>query len=138
MILGDKLDVSECVPINLGGQHAATFVDDDNKLVALCICDNHFVVYSGAALSMIPVDVANEVIAGGALTEVMVANFYEVMNICSKLLMSDSSAHLRLDKALRPDEASESICSLEASAQIAGFGVDIPRYGKGALTFVVI
>ena len=137
IIFGEDLDVSDCEPPELSSQYIATFVDDDDQLVALCACDKAFVAYSGAALSMIPADVANEMIAGDAVTEAMVGNFYEVMNISSKLMMSDLSAHLRLDKTLNPQQAAEPIAALQESAQITGFGVDIPRYGKGTLTFVV-
>ena len=59
------------------------------------------------------------------------------MNICSKLLMSDTSAHLRLDKTLNPQESAESVSTLKDAAQVIGFDVDIPQYGKGMLTFLV-
>ncbi len=111
--------------------------DDDDKLVALCVCDKEFVAYSGAALSMIPADVANEMISGNSVTEAMIGNFYEVMNICSKLLMSDSSAHLRLDKTLVPEDSAETVSALKESAQVIGFNVEIPKYGVGGLTFLV-
>lgn len=137
MIFGEGLDVSDCEPSDLSNQHVATFIDDNDQLVALCVSDKQFVAYSGAALSMIPADVANEMIAGNAVTEAMVGNFNEVMNICSKLLMTDSSAHLRLDKTLNPDESAEAVASLQESGQISGFGVDVPRYGKGTLIFVI-
>lgn len=137
VIFGEELDVSNCDAPGLSDQHVATFVDDDDQLVALCVCDKQFVAYSGAALSMIPADVANEMITGNSVTEAMVGNFYEVMNICSKLMMSDTSAHLRLDRTLSPEQSAESIAALQDSSQITGFGVDIPRYGKGTLTFVV-
>lgn len=137
MIFGEELDVNACEPPELSSQYVATFINDDNQLVALCACDKAFVAYAGAALSMIPADVANEMIAHDKVTEAMVGNFYEVMNISSKLMMSDSSAHLRLDKTLHPAQAAEQIAALEGSAQIKGFGVDIPQYGKGTLTFVV-
>lgn len=136
MIFGDDLSASKCDSPALDGQYVATFLSDDDQLVALCVCDKEFVAYSGAALSMIPADVAKEMISGNAVTDAMVDNFHEVMNICSKLLMSDSSAHLRLGKTLSPDQSAEAIAAMKES-HTAAFGVDIPRYGKGTLTFVV-
>ena len=85
---------------------------------------------------MIPADVAQEMIFGNAVSDAMVDNFYEVMNICSKLMMSESGAHLRLDKTLSPDQSVEAIAAMKES-HTAAFGVDIPRYGKGTLTFVI-
>ena len=137
MIFGDGVDTKDREAPELDGQHVATFVDDDDQLVALCVCDKEFVAYSGAALSMIPADVANEMISGNSISEAMLGNFYEVMNICSKLLMSDTSAHLRLDKTLSPQESAEPLSALKDSAQVIGFDIDIPKYGKGMLTFLV-
>jgi len=137
VIFGENISVSDSEPLDLNSQHVATFIDDEDKVVALCACDIEFVAYSGAALSMIPADVANEMISGRSVTDAMHDNFYEVMNICSKLLMSDSSAHLRLGKTMIPDSASEPIAALQDSAKITGFDIDIPKYGKGSLTFVV-
>ena len=59
------------------------------------------------------------------------------MNICSKLLMSDSSAHLRLDKTLDPGAANDAVASLEGASEKVAFSVDIPRYGSGTLTFLI-
>lgn len=137
MIFGDGVETKDREAPELDKQHVATFIDDDDQLVALCVCDKEFVAYSGAALSMIPADVANEMISGNAVTEAMVGNFYEVMNICSKLLMSDGSAHLRLDKTLGPEESTETVSALKESAQIIAFNVEIPKYGSGSLTFLV-
>jgi len=136
MIFGDDLSASGCESPAPDGKYVATFLSDDDQLVALCVCDKEFVAYSGAALSMIPADVAKEMIAGNAVTDAMVDNFYEVMNICSKLLMSESGAHLRLGKTLSPDQSADPIAAMKES-QTAAFVVDIPRYGKGTLTFVI-
>lgn len=65
------------------------------------------------------------------------ANFYEVMNICSKLMMSDSSAHLRLKDIVQPSASADEISALAESGTALGFNVDIPRYGKGTLNFLV-
>ncbi len=137
MIFGDGVKVAESAEKDLAGRHVATFLNADDELVALCACDRAFVAYSGAALSMIPANVANEIISGDEMTETLLGNFYEVMNICSKLMMSDTSAHLRLHKALLPDQSADAITTLEASGSICGFDVDVPRYGKGKLSFVI-
>lgn len=136
MIFGEGVKVAEA-PADVAGKTVATFIDDDDQLVALCACDSEFVGYSGAALSMIPPDAVNEVLAGGELTPVLKDNFFEVMNICSKLLMSDSSAHLRLHRTMPPGEAGAAIEALAGSASGLGFSVDIPRYGKGNMHFLV-
>lgn len=139
MIFGEDIGVSDCDGSGKGfnEQHVATFLDPDDKLVAICACDLAFVAYSGAALSMIPAGVANEMIAGDDLTEAIEANFYEVMNICSKLMMSDESSHLRLKEVLEPGKAADEIAALEGAGKTCCFSVDVPRYGKGTLNFLV-
>ncbi len=137
MIFGDGLGVNGGDAADLGSQHVATFIDDEDKLVAACVCDKAFVAYSGAALSMIPANVANEMISGNSISDALIGNFYEVMNICSKLLMSDSSAHLRLDKTLDPGTGGDALAALEGTAEKVAFRVDIPNYGSGTLTFLI-
>ena len=137
MIVGQGVTVADCARSDFAGKHIATFLNDEDELVALCACDNSFVAYSGAALSMIPPNTAEEMAKSGQITEAVVANFHEVMNICSKLMMSDTSAHLRLGKTLSPDQSASAIAALETSATDSEFGVDIPRYGKCALAFLI-
>ena len=138
MFLGNGLTVTESDSTDLSNRYVATYVDDDDQLVAFCSCDCAFVAYAGAALSMIPPDVANDAIAGGNMSGPLVGNFHEIMNICSKLLMSDSSAHLRLDKTLTPDQASDTTLTLgESPEKVSAFSVDIPGYGIGSITFRV-
>ncbi|NOX68917.1 MAG: hypothetical protein GXP15_07010 [Gammaproteobacteria bacterium] len=137
MFFGEDMGVTEIDASDLSDRHVATFISDDDKLVALCACDRSFAVYAGAALSMIPSDIANEMIAAGEPSETILGNYREVMNICSKLLMSDSSAHLRLGETLHPGQSADVITQLEESAaQIASFQVDIPGYGEGSLVFL--
>lgn len=136
MIFGEGVSVAEA-PADVGGKTVATFVDDNDRLVAVCACDTAFVAYSGAALSLIPPDAVQETLAGGEPTQVLKDNFFEVMNICSKLFMSDTSAHLRLNGTLPADRADEALAALAETARGTGFSVDIPRYGKGSMHFLV-
>lgn len=136
MVFGSGLSVQEGAAPGAAECFAATYVNREDNLVALCLCDLPFVAYSGASLSMIPAGVAKEMIASRDLSKAFVDNFHEVMNICSKLMMSDHSAHLRLMKTLSPVESGGAITSL-AENQSCSFVVDIPQYGQGALTFLI-
>ena len=138
MFLGEDLVVTDHESTDLSSHHVATYINDSDDLVALCACDYPFVAYTGAALSMVPAAIANEAVADQKLTDAMVDNFHEVMNICSKLLMSNTSSHLRLDKTLNPDQSAGSISTLqESSCQSLAFSIDIPGYGTGSVTFLV-
>ena len=135
LILGTGVAVAKQGNTDLGGDIVATFINDDDQVVAACTCDRNFVGYAGGALSMIPPDVVNESIAANKLSDALRENFHEVMNICSKLMMSDSSAHLRLDRTLPADQAAPLVAGLGDGAACAGFAVDVPRYGKGNVSF---
>lgn len=136
MIFGEGVGVTDQGTPDLSGKHLATFLNDEDELVAVCAGDKPFVAYSGAALSMIPADVANEMV-DGAITDTVADNFHEVMNIFSKLMMSETSAHLRLEKILQPDQTSGPISALEGTATPLAFDIDIPKYGKGNLALLI-
>ncbi len=137
MIFGNEISVAKGEATEISDSHVATFIDDDDKLVAICACDKQFVAYSGAALSMIPANVANEMIGSNDIPESILSNFYEVMNICSKLMMDDDSLHLRLDKIAAPGEASAEIGSMADCDQTLSFTLNIPQYGQGGFDFLI-
>lgn len=137
LILGDNLKTTEHDPSASEDKFIATFIDREDKLVAVCASDLPFASYSGAALAMIPPDVAKECIKDGALSDSLSDNFYEIMNICSKLMLSESSDHLRLDKAYAPTETPDGVTELQAGSTKCGFEIDIPRYGSGSIDFYI-
>lgn len=138
IVLGDDLGVNPEDAENLDGQFVATYIDDDDKLVAIGGGNPAFVAYAGAALSMIPAATAQEMIDKNDITPAISANFYEVMNICSRLLMTEADdRHLRLDKTLAPGEAAEYVSQLNGGGTPVGFKLEVPNYGAGHLSFLV-
>ena len=138
IVLGDDLGVAGGDAGDMAAQYIATYIDDEDKLVAVGGGDVNLVAYAGAALSMIPAETANDMIKRDDITPAISANFYEVMNICSRLLMSekDGGAHLRLDKTLTPSEAASVLGELSDARKI-GFDLQVPEYGPGKLSFLV-
>ncbi|WP_417765930.1 hypothetical protein [Spongiibacter tropicus] len=135
MLFGvDGLDVSDSTAMPEGP--AAVYVGDDGQLLALGVGDFAFAAYSGAALSMLPKGGAQDMVDEKSLSSTVEANFYEVMNICSRLLMNDQSVHLRLDRLVDWAEAKSLIESM-GGHQSMGFSVPVPRYGSGQLAFVI-
>ena len=138
IILGDGLGVSGADANDFSDQYVATYIDDNDKLVAIGGGDPAFVAYAGAALSMIPAATAQDMVKSNDISEAISANFYEVMNICSRLLMTEKDdQHLRLDKTLGPGEASEFVGQLAANGTPIGFQLKVPSYGEGRLSFLV-
>jgi hypothetical protein len=116
------------------------YVDSEGKPVGVCLCDTSFAAYAGAALSMLPPGGAEDAADSGEISDTMKENVYEVMNICSRLLMSDDTPHLKLenmynDVAELSEEAVDMIKTAEGSSH---FDIDIPNYGKGRLSLVAM
>ena len=138
IILGDGLGVNISDADGFEGQFVATYIDDDGQLVAIGGGDPAFVAYAGAALSMIPAGAAQDMIDNNDISDAIRDNFYEVMNICSRLLMTEiGDQHLRLDKTLSPGDAEEVISQLSANGTPVGFELNVPNYGAGRLNFLV-
>lgn len=72
------------------------YVDDHDRLIGACISDIPLAATAGAALAMMPASVAKEAADAGKLEEGLRDNFYEVVNILSRLLNGPSVPHLRL------------------------------------------
>jgi len=132
--LGPKLDVSP-----KANSYFGVYVADDGTPAALCGCDIAFAANSGAALSMLPPNVAKEAAKDKALTPVMLANLHEVMNICTRLMLREDSPHLKLRE----------LCPLTAlpppAAAIVGtakgrvdFEIVIGKYGAGVLSVMCL
>jgi hypothetical protein len=135
--LFDGLDVKAGKKFDLATSWVGLYVADDGKPVAACVVDTTLAAYSSAALSMLPPNVAKEAIKSGDLSVPMLANLYEIMNICSRLLMSDSSPHLKLDTVSShktPDPAAKPL--LAAAKGRADFELSLPKYGSGSLALI--
>lgn len=132
MVLGVEATAKEgSAPDAASLDHVAIFLNREDEFVASCSCSLTTAAALGCALSMIPPGGAEAMVEDGVLTATASENFYEMMNICSSLLMNDKSAHLRLvevvvDAGRRMQD--------EGSVEMT-FDVDLGKYGKGNLVF---
>lgn len=129
---GKKFDITPT-----SGSWVGLYIGDDGQPLAACVADLALAANSGAALSMMPPGVAKDAIKEKDLSEVMVANVHEVMNICTRLMMTEGSPHLRLAK-LYPSKAlpPEAAALLAAVKGRADFELSVPKYGPGTLSFI--
>jgi len=134
---GDEFKVAADDGATAPTDYVAIFVDPENQPVAAGVCDTAFAAYSGAAFSMVPKNVAEEALSSGDLSGMIADNLNELMNICSRLLMSDFTPHLRLDKVVPKSEA-ECLADMEERGRKVTFDVTVPRYGSGKLGFLTI
>ena len=137
MVFGEDTDSFDGTPVDPSQSYVATFIDDEGELVAIGACDTAFGAYAGAALSLIPKPGAQDAIKEGSLPQPMVDNLYEVMNICTRLLMDDRTPHLRLQQLLAPGESPQEAQALVDAGHAVHMKVDVPRYGMGLVSFYV-
>jgi hypothetical protein len=118
-----------------GGAWFGVFVTDAGVPVALCGADANLAASFGGALSMLPVAAAKDAAKARQLTDVMIENVREIMNICTRLVMDATSPHLKLDQ-LYPTKSlpAAALALLGAPQGRREFQVQLPKYGGGVLT----
>ena len=134
-MLFDGLTVKPAAKLDLAaapGAFCAVYVGDDGIPAAFCACDFAFAANAGAALSMLPQGVVKDVVRERALTAVMQGNLHEVMNICTRLVVREGAAHLRLNgvAAVSTLPADRAALLHGAKARV-DFEIAIPKYGAG-------
>ena len=83
---------------------------------------------------------AKDAIKTKKLEQTMLDNLYEVMNILSTLLMDERTPHLKLatlypDLGKLPADAKVALSTMKGHAD---FIINVPRYGVGGLSLLVI
>lgn len=141
MLFGSALKINPVDPVATDADSnsmVAVFVNNEGSPATACVCDLPFAAFSGAALSMIPKGGAEDAARSGQLSEMMRGNLHEIMNICSRLFISNDTPHVRLetlyDKAEElPDNARAMV---DAATGRSDFKVLIPGYGEGHISFL--
>lgn len=116
--------------------YGGTFHGGDRTVIAMCAADIAFAAYSGAALSLIPGESAQERVKAGVLDELLEENFAEVLNVLTRIYVVPETARVALLEPIFPPRAMPQTLELEdVSATIvrADYQVDISAYGKGHL-----
>lgn len=143
MLFGGNVPATPGKPVNskAGSNNLiASYVDDNGKVVAAFVCDIPLAANAGCALSMMPAAAAKEAIKTKKLEQAMLDNLYEVVNILSTLLMNDKTPHLKIS-ALYPDISklpTEVREMLNAAKGHADFTINVPRYGNGCMSLLVL
>ncbi|MFK7995645.1 MAG: hypothetical protein AB8B87_16025 [Granulosicoccus sp.] len=109
--------------------HTAIYIDHEGEAVATCAVGLPTAAALGCSLSMIPPGGAEGMVEDNELSEMATDNLYEVMNILSSLLMSDSTSHLKLSKVVPGSDA-----RIAGEAEEA-YALELGAYGKGELVF---
>jgi hypothetical protein len=101
MLVGKKLKATRGAPLPLASvAGVATYIDANAALHFVVVTDVAFIAGIGAALAMIPLPVVTEAIRTGKLSEALVENAYEVLNVASSLLneMEGATTHVKVER----------------------------------------
>jgi hypothetical protein len=141
-MLFDGLTVKPAAKLDLSpksGAYFAVYVTDEGAPVALCACDIAFAANSSASLSMMPPNAAAGAVKAKQLTDVMLANLREVMNICTRLVLRDGTPHLKLRELCQFATLSAAAAAIIAAAKgRVDFEVGISKYGPGVIAVMTL
>ncbi|MFC5381087.1 hypothetical protein [Aquipuribacter nitratireducens] len=129
-------------PVAVGGASGSLvglYVDASMETRALVMFDVALAAYSGAALGLLPPGAAQDAVDAGALTETLVENCSEVLNVFASLFNVPNAPHLKLYSVIGPDdELRADVRELAVrAAPRDDIALEIARYGRGRLSVVV-
>jgi len=117
----------------------AVYVDPQMAINALCVLDLAAAAYTGAALALLPPGGAQDAVEeDGELTSLLVEALHEVVNVLSALFNTPGAPHSKLHKLYAPgDDLPGDIAGMLANFNRIDLAIEIPGYGKGALSLVL-
>ena len=116
--------------------YGGTFHGGDKAVNAMCAADLAFAAYTGAALSLIPAEAAQDRVKAGALDEMLAENFAEVLNVLTRIFVVPETERVALLEAVLPPRtvpATLESGGAPATVLRADYEVDIRGYGVGHL-----
>ncbi len=117
----------------------AVYVDDRTQLRALICCSLSLAAALGASIALIPPETAAASVEERRLTEGMMENLHEVMNILAALFNTPNRPHLKLYATHAPGD----LPPADVSVHLRSFGrredlqVEVAGYGSGRLSIVL-
>ncbi len=117
----------------------AVYVDPSMAVNALCVLDLAASAYTSAALALLPPGGARDAVEeDGELTPMLTEALHEVVNVFSALFNVPGAPHSKLYELYAPgdDLPGDIACSL-ADFNRLDLAIDVPGYGKGAISLVL-
>jgi hypothetical protein len=117
----------------------AVYVDPHMNVNALCLMDLGAAAYTGSALALLPPGGARDAVEeDGELSGMQVEALHEVVNVLSALFNVEGAPHSKLHKLYAPgEELPGDLAGMLAAFNRVDLGIEVPTYGKGALSLVL-
>jgi hypothetical protein len=141
-LVGKEVSVSPGAPVTPEPNRPVTiaiYTAPDMSVNALCVMDLGASAYTAAALALLPPGGAQDAVEEDKeLSPMLLEALHEVVNVLSALFNTPGAPHSKLDK-LVPD--GEDVPG-DIAGMLAGFNridltIEVPGYGKGAISFVL-
>ena len=117
----------------------AVYVDPQMAINAICVMDLGASAYTGAALALLPPGGAQDAVEeDGELSGLLVEALHEVVNVLSALFNTPGAPHSKLHRLYAPgDDLPGDIAGMLANFNRIDLAIEVPGYGKGALSLVL-
>ena len=141
-LLGKPVSVAPGAPVTPAPDRpvsVAVYVDPHQAVNALCLMDLGASAYTAGALALLPPGGCQDAVEeDGELSPLLVEALHEVVNVLSALLNVPDAPHSKLDRLYAPGQyLPGDIEYLLAGFNRLDLAVDVPGYGKGALSLVL-
>ncbi|MEW6746037.1 MAG: hypothetical protein AB1486_25130 [Planctomycetota bacterium] len=140
-LLGREVSVKPKPGIALGPRDPGTvaiYSNEEDQVVGVVLCDLPLAISTGAALSMIPSDIATENIRKQELTGDILENVREVFNIVAQVFNRQGRprVHFKAAHVTPPPPDREVVLLVARPKARIDLAVDVQEYGGGKMTVV--
>jgi hypothetical protein len=141
-LVGKEVSVSPGAPVTPEPNRPVTiaiYTAPDMSVNALCLMDLGASAYTAAALALLPPGGAQDAVEEDKeLSPMLLEALHEVVNVLSALFNTPGAPHSKLNK-LVPDgeDVPGDIAGMLAGFNRLDLALEVPGYGKGAISFVL-
>ena len=141
-LVGKPVAVSPGAPVTpepLRPVTVAIYTAPDLSVNALCVMDLAASAYTAGALALLPPGGCQDSVEEDKeLSPMQLEALHEVVNVLSALFNTPGAPHSKLDKLVKDGEAVPGdVAGLLASFNRLDLELEIPGYGKGAMSLVI-
>ena len=141
-LVGKDVAVSPGAPVTPEPNRPVTvaiYTAPDMSVNALCVMDLGASAYTAAALALLPPGGAQDAVEEDKeLSPMLLEALHEVVNVLSALFNTPGAPHSKLNKLVADgDEVPGDVAGMLAGFNRLDLALEVPGYGKGALSLVL-
>ena len=141
-LVGKEVSVSPGAPVTPEPNRPVTvaiYTAPDMSVNALCLMDLGASAYTAAALALLPPGGAQDAVEEDKeLSPMLLEALHEVVNVLSALFNTPGAPHSKLNKLVPDgDDVPGDIAGMLAGFNRLDLAIEVPGYGKGALSLVL-